>query len=144
MNFAYRISFGALALGLAGAVLAAGELPPLHTSGGVSYVTGGIGLDESTAIKAAEKDFNLSLLFVQTRRGEYLSDVTASIADNGGKTVLKVVSNGPMLLVRLPAGAYKVSADYAGKTLVKTVQVDAKGVARAVLVWDPSGKATIE
>ena len=134
----------ALALVLAGAALAQDGLPPLQTSGGVSYVTGGVGLDESAAIKAAEKDFNLSLLFAQNKRGEYLADVKVSIADKAGKTVLKVVSDGPMLLVRLPAGAYKVSANHEGKTLVKAVQVEAKGVARAAFVWQPAGEATIE
>lgn len=144
MKIAYRIGLGALALGLAGAALAQDAVPPLQTSGGVSYMTGGIGLEEAAAVKAAEKDFNLSLLFAQTRRGEYLSDIKVSIADKAGKTVLKVVSDGPMLLVRLPAGAYKISADHGGKTLEKTVQVEAKGVARAALVWEPTRKPTIE
>ena len=136
MQITRKIFAAALALGLAGAAFAQDGLPPLQTSGGVSYMTGGVGLDESDAIKAAEKDFNLSLLFAQNKRGEYLSDVKVSIADKAGKTVLKVVSDGPMLLVRLPAGAYKVSADHGGKTLVKTVQVAAKGVARASFVWE--------
>jgi len=134
----------ALALVLAGAAFAQDGLPPVQTSGGVSYVTGGVGLDESAAIKAAEKDFNLSLLFAQDKRGEYLADIKVSIADKAGKIVLKVVSDGPMLLVRLPAGAYKVSAIHEGKTLVKTVQVEAKGVARVGFVWQPAGSTSIE
>ena len=144
MKIAYKIIVGTLSLGLAGAALAAGDLPPLQTSGGVSYVTGGVGLDESAAIKAAERDFNLSLLFAQNKRGEYLSDIKVSIADKAGKIVLKVVSDGPMLLARLPAGVYKVSAEHEGTILVKTVRLEAKGVARASFVWQPAGKATIE
>ncbi len=142
MMIAYRTIVGAVALALAGAAFALDGLPPLQTSGGVSYMTGGVGLDESDAIKAAEKDFNLSLLFAQNKRGEYLSDIKVSIADKAGKTVLKVVSDGPMLLVRLPAGAYKVSANHVGNTLVKAVQVEAKGVTRASFVWQPAGKAS--
>lgn len=144
MQMIHKIVAGALTLSLAGAAFAQDGLPPLQTSGGVSYITGGVGLDESAAIKAAEKDFNLSLLFAQNKRGEYLADVQVSIVDKAGKTVLKVVSDGPMLLVRLPAGAYKVSANHEGKTLVKAVQVEAKGVARAAFVWQPAGKTTIE
>jgi hypothetical protein len=139
-----KLVTGVLAIGLAGAAVAQDGLPPLQNAGGVSYMTGGIGLDESAAIKAAEKDFNLSLLFAQSKRGEYLADIKVSIADKAGKTVLKVVADGPMLLVRLPAGAYKVSAEHGGKTLVKTVQVAVKGVARASFVWEHSSKATIE
>ena len=144
MQITHGFFAAALALGLAGAAFAQDALPPLQTSGGVSYMTGGIGLDESAAIKAAEKDFNLSLLFAQNKRGEYLADIKVSIADKAGKTVLKVVSGGPMLLVRLPAGAYKVSANHQGNTQVKALQVEAKGVTRASFVWQPGGKAASE
>jgi hypothetical protein len=139
-----KIFVGILTLGLTGAVLAQGDLPPLRTFGSVSYVTGGIGLDEASAIKAAEKDFALSLLFAQSKRGEYLSDIKVSIKDKAGKTVLEIVSDGPMLLARLPAGAYKVSADYGGTVLTKPVQVGGKGVTRATFVWQPTAKATME
>ena len=144
MQITRKIFAAALALGSAGAAFAQDGLPPMQTFGSVSYITGGIGLDESTAIKAAEKDFTLSLLFAQTKRGEYLSDVKVSIKDKAGKTVLETVSGGPMLLAKLPAGFYKVSADHEGTVLVKTVRVEPKGVARAAFVWQPAAKATIE
>jgi hypothetical protein len=142
MQMIHTIVAGALALGLAGAAFAQDGLPPVRTFGSVSYITGGVGLDESAAIKAAEKDFALSLLFAQSKRGEYLSDVKVSIKDKAGKTVLEAVSDGPMLLARLPAGVYKVSAEHGGTVLVKTVQVESKGVARASFVWQPAGKAS--
>ena len=144
MKISHKIFTAALALGLAGAAFAQEGLPPVQTFGSVTFVTGGIGLDESTAIKAAEKDFALSLLFAQAKRGEYLSDVKVSIKDKAGKTVLEAVSDGPMLLAKLPAGVYKVSAEHEGNTLVKTVRVATKGVARAAFVWQPSAKAAIE
>jgi hypothetical protein len=139
MQITHKIFAAALALGLAGAAFAQDGLPPVRTFGSVSYITGGIGLDESTAIKAAEKDFTLSLLFAQSKRGEYLSDVKVSIKDKAGKTVLEAVSDGPMLLARLPAGVYKISAEHDGNALSKTVRVEAKGVTRAVFVWQPAG-----
>jgi hypothetical protein len=142
MQITNRIFAAALALGLAGAAFAQDGLPPVRTSGSVSYVTGGVGLDESAAIKAAEKDFSLSLLFAQTKRGEYLSDVKLSIKDKAGKTVLEAVSDGPMLLAKLPAGVYKISAEHEGTVLLKTVRVEAKGVARAAFVWQAAAKAT--
>jgi hypothetical protein len=144
MQITHKIFAAALALGLAGAAFAQDGLPPVRTSGSISYITGGIGLDESTAIKAAEKDFALSLTFAATKRGEYLSDVKVSIKDKAGKTVLEAVSDGPMLLARLPAGVYKVSAEHDGNALAKTVRIEPKGVTRAVFVWQPAGKATID
>jgi len=144
MQMIHKFVAGALALGLTCAAFAQDEMPPTQTYGSVSYVTGGIGLDESGAIKAAEKGFTLSLLFAQTKRGEYLSDVKVSIKDNADKIVLETVSDGPMLLAKLPAGTYKISAEHEGTTLVKTVRVDSKRVAQTAFVWQPSAKATIE
>ena len=148
MKMIYRIATGALALVLCGAMilaigaLAKDELPPLQTYGGVSYISGGIGLDESTAIKAAARDFTLSLLFVQTKRGEYLADVNVSIRDKEGALVLEAVSEGPMLLARLPAGIYKISAEHDGTALAKTVRVDSRRMTQAAFVWQPTAKAT--
>ncbi|MCX7142742.1 MAG: carboxypeptidase regulatory-like domain-containing protein [Proteobacteria bacterium] len=144
MKIAGKIIVGTLSICFAGALSAAGNLPPLLTFEGVDYLTGGVGLDESAAIKAAEKDFNLSLLFAQSKRGEFVSDVRVSVADKAGRAVLEAESDGPMLLARLPAGAYKVSAEYGGKVLVRTVKVDAKGVTRVGFVWQPTAKATME
>ena len=144
MKIACSIFLGLLGLCFSGALFAQQSLPPVQTFGGVSYMTGGVGLDESAAMKAAEKDFTLSLLFAQTKRGEFVSDVTVSIKDKTGKIVLDALSDGPVLLARLPAGAYTVSADYDGKVLMRKVQVEAKGVARAGFVWQPAAKATME
>lgn len=144
MKINCRISAGALAIGLAGAAFGQDALPPMQSYGGVAYLTGGIGLDESEAIKAAEKNFALSLLFAQNKRGEYLAGVKVRITDSAGKNVLETVTEGPMLLARLPAGAYKISAEHDGVIVAKTVRVNAQGVTRATFVWRPTGAATIE
>jgi hypothetical protein len=144
MQMIHKIVAGALALVFSGASLATDGLPPVRTFGSVSYITGGIGLDESTAIKAAEKDFALSLTFAATKRREYLSDVKVSIKDNAGKTVLEAVSDGPMLLARLPAGAYKITAEHDGNALSKTVRVEPRGVTRTAFVWQPAREPSIE
>jgi hypothetical protein len=89
-------------------------------------------------MKAAQKDYALSLLFVQTKRGEYLSDVKVSIKDKSGNTVLQTVADGPMLLAKLPPGTYRISAEHDGKTLSKTVEIKAMGVTRAAFVWEPA------
>ncbi|GEM_PF-5708999 len=57
-----------LQLGLAGALMGqpvawAQGLPPLQTVGAVSYLNGGIGLDESNALKAEGSKWPLTLVF---------------------------------------------------------------------------------
>ena len=63
------------------------SLPPLQTQGQTEYLTGGIGLDESEAIKKEGRSWPLMLEFVQSGavdaagRAEYISDVKIVIKD---------------------------------------------------------------
>jgi len=144
MKLLRLIALGSLAWGLGSAAWPETDLPPLQHSGNITYLSGGIGLDESTAIRAAAGDFTLSVLFVQNKRGEYLADVKLRVLDRAGKTVLETLAEGPMLLARLPAGEYQLLAEHAGKTLSKKVTVGSKGTARASFVWQPTAGATID
>jgi hypothetical protein len=112
-------------------------LPPVKHQGTVQYVSGGIGIDESEAMKAAARDYPLALTFAAQRDGkaDYVASVGVAIHDAQGKEVLKATAEGPYMLVKLPAGAYKVSATYEGKAQVREVTVQNTGTARAVFEW---------
>ncbi|WP_447920090.1 carboxypeptidase-like regulatory domain-containing protein [Achromobacter aegrifaciens] len=112
-------------------------LPPVQQQGSVQYVSGGIGLDESEAMKAAEKDYPLALTFAAQRGGkaDYVANVAVVISDAHGKSVLQATAEGPYMLVKLPAGKYKVSATYDGKVQEREVSVTHPGTARAVFEW---------
>lgn len=112
-------------------------LPAVKHQGTVQYVSGGIGLDESEALKAAAKDYPLALTFAAQRDGkaDYVANVAVSIQDAHGKQVLKAESEGPYMLVKLPAGSYKVSATFNGKAQDREVTVQNSGTARAVFEW---------
>ena len=137
-------------VGLAGAVLSAGlllggvaqaqadsALPAVQKSGAVEYLSGGIGLDESTAIQSASRHWPLSLVFsVQAApRAEYASDVKLEIRDAKGAVQLETTASGPFLLARLAPGSYSLRATLAGNTLARKVQVKAGSSARVELVW---------
>jgi len=139
--------------GLAAAMLLAGllgsgavqaqtdsALPRIHKSGTVEYLSGGIGLDESTAIKKASAQWPLSLVFsVQAAgRAQFASDVKLEVRDAKGTVVLKTTASGPYLLARLAPGSYSLHASLAGKTLERKVEVKAGSSARVELVW-PAG-----
>jgi hypothetical protein len=98
-----------------------GALPPVQMENGITYLTGGVGQPESTAMKAVAGRYSLALTFAE-RNGDFVNDIQVSITDRRGDRVLDVVS-GPILLVDLPAGWYKVRAQFDGKTLVRTVEV---------------------
>ncbi|HKY90593.1 MAG TPA: carboxypeptidase-like regulatory domain-containing protein [Nevskiaceae bacterium] len=109
----------ACALGAAiasGAVSQDSALPPVDTQGAIRYLSGGIGADESAAIKAAQSTFPLSITFSSRSGGRdvFLADVPVRIRNASGETILDVTTEGPYLLVDLPAGNYRVSATWQG------------------------------
>ena len=112
-------------------------LPREQMQGTVAYVTGGIGLDESSAIIQAAPGFPLELEFVRNTMGrnEYLSDVTVTIKDHTGRTVLETVSGGPFLLARLPTGQFMVSAERSGEAKQHVVNIRPEGHERVMFEW---------
>lgn len=115
-------------LGLVCGPLAAQE------SNGTPYLTGGVGDEELQQINQASRDFNLKLLLT-AKSGEYLADVAVAIFNAKGVKVLDVGSAGPLLLARLPPGAYRVSASYQGRETTKRVNLRAGGPQTLVFAW---------
>jgi hypothetical protein len=111
-------------------------LPPVQTQNGITYRTGGIGQPASTALRAAADRYSLMMTFAENN-GAFLNDIKVRITDRRGRSVLDILS-GPILLVDLPPGWYKVQARFAGDTLVKTVQVKGGQHGRLAYAWPES------
>jgi len=97
---------------------------------GVEFVSGGVALDESRALKAEQGQWPLSLMFTGPG-GEYLADVHVTISRGDGDDVIKTSTHGPFLLAKLQPGRYKVYASYEGHSSTKWVRVGGPGSARA-------------
>lgn len=95
------------------------------TSGVATFVSGGIGQDESTAIQQAAKDYSLTLEFVikAAPKDEFTSDVQVKVSDAKHNSVLDTVSKGPFLLAQLPAGRYHIDAIKSGQTKARDVTI---------------------
>lgn len=87
----------------------------------IAYESSGIGDDDPLA--AITGDYNLQLVFATQGSGEYLADVKVLIADGKGNMLLEAQSPGPMFFVRLPTGSYRISADFHGTPLRKSVTI---------------------
>ncbi|HEY4318868.1 MAG TPA: carboxypeptidase-like regulatory domain-containing protein [Herbaspirillum sp.] len=124
----------------------AAALPAATTVGNASFVSGGIGIDQSEAMKAAASKYSLELIFSARKdrnapgasagaSAAYTADVKVKITDHSGKTVIDTVSQGPYLLANLPDGVYRVeaSADGASKTQQTTIRKGAHQ--RLVFSW---------
>ncbi|MDR3419446.1 MAG: hypothetical protein P4L83_24980 [Nevskia sp.] len=112
-------------------------LPPAQQAGNVSYICGGIGLDESDAMKAAASKHSLALTFTAHigKRDAYTADVKVTIAGADGKAVLDATCDAPYFLVDLPAGKYKVTAVSGGVSKSQTVDIAAGGHKKVVFAW---------
>ncbi len=99
------------------------RLPAVQTAGALRYQCGGIGSDESEAMRAAMKDHPLSLLFARAD-GAYEANIEVRIRPQGGQgEAMSFVANGPVCLLQLPAGSYQVDVQGAGQSHSRTVQV---------------------
>jgi hypothetical protein len=96
-------------------------MPAIQQAGGISYVTGGVGLDESHALRAEAPRWPLELLFAGPT-SDYLSDVHVDITSSGG-SVFQAKADGPFMLVKLPPGDYVVHASYKGQEKTHPVKI---------------------
>ncbi|CAG4890518.1 carboxypeptidase regulatory-like domain-containing protein [Paraburkholderia saeva] len=112
-----------------------GGLPQVQQQGDVSYTSGGVGLDESKALQAAQSQWPLSLRFTGPG-ADFLADVAVKVVDAHGADVLNTKSRGPYMLVKLRPGHYTVHATYKDLEQSKAVSVTGKGTARTAFYWN--------
>ena len=128
----------ALLASLAPAASARTAMPPIHTSGQVAFVSGGVGADESAAMQRAAGRYELELVFAVrdlAGRGDYLAGVPVDIRDRAGNTVLRTTARGPYLLADLPDGSYTVTATDNGAAKRQVVQLSHGAHQRLVFEW---------
>lgn len=107
--------------------------------GDVTYVSGGICIGGVQQMKALAKRYPLEIVLVEkTNEKEkegYIADVKVMITDMKDKLILDVTTEGPYLLVKLPDGKYKVSAEYNQEVKKHIVKVSQNRHERAVFLW---------
>lgn len=108
----------------------------MKNEGGVSWICAGVGLDERKALDALEAQANLKLLLVTSTRGAFVANVPVTLYRAGSRTpTLSVHADGPVCLIDLPAGHYRVEGVYHDTRRGAAVEVraDSKRPARVVL-----------
>ncbi|WP_324601483.1 carboxypeptidase-like regulatory domain-containing protein [Accumulibacter sp.] len=113
----------------------ADQQPIVRETGGLTYLSGGVGEESRQQLSAHASEFNLKLVFAMAS-GTYLSTVRVAITDAKGKAVLEATSDGPWFLAKLPMGNYRVVASYAGKAIERSVAVDSTALRTVDFRWD--------
>lgn len=93
------------------------------TEGGITYVSGGNGMEERQALDEVAGDYNLKLVFAEQGSGAYLADVKLLIMNMNGQKILEAVSDGPWFFVKLTPGRYKITAESGGKSQAQQAKV---------------------
>lgn len=112
-----------------------GGMPQIQHQGEIAYVSGGVGTDESNALKRAQHEWPLAMRFTGPG-SDYLADVHVRIVGPHDADVLKADSRGPYMLVKLPPGRYTVHARYKDDDQTRAVTVSKTPGARADFHWD--------
>lgn len=120
-----------------------GALPAPAATGVASYVSGGVGSDESAALRAVAPRYPLELLFTRhmPSKEEYTAGVHVKLSDGSGKVLIDTVPNGPIMLIDVPDGAYQVEAVKDGAVKKENVTLKKGRHKRLTFSWDegPAG-----
>lgn len=103
--------------------------------GDISYLTGGVGLEERQALESMAQGYNLKLVFAISS-GEYLSGLSVILQDEEERTILHTVSNGPWFFVKLPPGIYSVIVSVGDRKQQRQVRVG-KELTTLIFQWTP-------
>lgn len=124
------------------AVFAAAPLPPMHTmeSGEISYISGGVGETERDTLIERSGEYRLLVSFASSRHGAYLSGVDVTLTGSGSHaSSIDLTTAGPLLLMSLPAGDYKLTASLPGwQSVQRHVEIRPGSLQQVYIVLDPA------
>jgi len=115
--------------------------PPIRTTHGIEYMSGGIGSDEAQLMETVSPRWPATFEFaIKDHKGaDFASDVRVTVRDSNGTVLLDhVASEGPFMVARLEPGTYEVEARLRGNTLKQTLQVAPGMPAKMTFLW-PEG-----
>ncbi len=113
------------------------QIPQTQYSQGISYITGGVGEEESTAILAEAKQWPLLLELSQLEngRGVWIFGSQIKILNAKNTVVVDAKADGPYMLINLTAGDYAIQASYQGVEQKRSISVKAGQSQKISIFW---------
>ena len=118
--------------------LALAQIPDTQYSQGISYITGGVGESEATAILAEAKQWPLLLEMsqIENGRGVWIFGATIKIMSSAKKQMaFEAQADGPYMLVNLVPGDYMIEATYEGVMQKRALSIKADSSQKISLFW---------
>jgi hypothetical protein len=113
------------------------QIPQTQYSQGVSYITGGVGEEESSAILAEAKQWPLLLELSQLEngRGIWIFGSQIKILNASNAVVFDAKADGPYMLINLTAGDYVIQAAYQGVEQKKAISIKTGQTQKISIFW---------
>lgn len=113
------------------------QIPQTQYSQGVSYITGGVGEEESSAIVAEAKQWPLLLELSQLEngRGIWIFGSQIKILNASNAVVFDAKADGPYMLINLTAGDYVIQATYQGVEQKKAISIKTGQTQKISIFW---------
>ena len=93
----------------------------------MGYLNGGIGEEQAELMRSLSAQFPIRFTFSrhnpEHNTDEFVADVRLRVLDDAGRTVLDLTGQGPIFLLRLPAGSYSVEAEHAGEVKTRRFRI---------------------
>jgi hypothetical protein len=118
-------------------LLGISQVPATQSNGSIQFIYGGIGSDESAAIKAVAKNWPIYMEFSQ-RDGDksaWVSEVSLVIKDANGRQIFNQPIDGPLILMKLNPGKYSAQATYQNKMIENQFYIDKDKHQRLSFQW---------
>jgi len=121
---------------LLGCRFALAQIPPTQHSAGISYISGGVGEEETIAILAEAKQWPLLLELSQIENGRGIWIFGANIkVSNSKRVVFDAQADGPYMLINLEQGDYTMQASYQGVIQNRIISIKANSSQKISIFW---------
>ncbi|QWE16196.1 carboxypeptidase regulatory-like domain-containing protein [Polynucleobacter sp. AP-Nino-20-G2] len=113
------------------------QIPDTQYSQGISYISGGVGEEESTAILAEAKQWPLLLELSQLEggRGVWIFGAKIKILNANNHVIFDAQADGPYILINLAAGTYSVDAVYQGAPQKRVISINPATPQKISIFW---------
>ena len=113
------------------------QIPDTQYSEGISYITGGVGEDETTAILSEAKQWPLLLEMsqIENGRGVWIFGANIKISNSNKQTIFAAQADGPYMLINLVPGDYVIEATYQGVAQKRALSIKADSPQKISLFW---------
>jgi hypothetical protein len=122
---------------LLSSVIVWAQMPETQRSLGISYISGGVGESESTAMLAEAKQWPLLLELSQLEngRGVWIFGSQIKIVNSKNAVIFDAKAQGPYMLINLETGDYMIQASYQGVEQKRALSIKSDQPQKISLFW---------